>query len=51
MPGDAPPRTHPIVNPEHAIDLLRRLVRAWDAEDQTVFLAALADARSLVKAH
>lgn len=30
MASEARPRQHPLVNPEHATTLLRRIVEAWD---------------------
>lgn len=54
-PSEARPRQFPIVNPELAVALLRRIVTAWDAgrsdsrADFEAFCALLDDARTLLR--
>jgi hypothetical protein len=58
MTSEARPRQHRIVNPEHAIACLRRLVAAWErgcllhpqvaADKRAEFLGALREAERLL---
>jgi len=48
MPSEHRPRPHPWMNPEHVAAVLRRLVLAWDTDDEDAFTDALRDARQLL---
>lgn len=48
MASEHRPRQHRIMNPEQCAAILRRLVTCWDADDNSEFIIALAEARQLL---
>jgi sugar-specific transcriptional regulator TrmB len=52
MSSEERPRRYPLVNPEHAVAILRRIVEHFDSEDEDAceaFGEAIKDARKLLK--